>query len=325
MATTVGALINEHPAFVDEATAMMPQSNKAWTHSYLPIKKLRMHTYMNADMFTVTANFDVFAPENDDDVLRMQQEAHRPNVRRYRLYSEEDGISWFHNEVSNVLLPAFHRYPIVTQTSHHPPPHGSERVDFSYIVQGLEGGRERPNIAIGEFKRNIIRRVAWQEGNLDSVQSQFSRELRGYAHKYNCPQIFCFDNTTFLMLQFRISKPEDILTNCTVDCWVFPRDNVGGTPIRYAFYRLLVQGFRRVQGMRRFNTPINNTLAESCTFFSGKPHWRLADGTSTSSPFGCTRKVDPVTGGVYWLDQSGEELVDDNGNRLWDTGPFWLV
>ncbi|KIH89746.1 hypothetical protein SPBR_08993 [Sporothrix brasiliensis 5110] len=262
MATTVGVIVNEHPAPVDEATDMMSQSNKAWTHSYLPIKKLRVHTYMNADMFTVTANFDVFAPENDDDVLRMQQVARRPNVRRYRLYSEEDGISWFHNEVSNVLLPAFHRYPIVTQTSHHPPPHGSERVDFSYIVQGLE---------------------------------------------------------------FRISKPQDILTNCTVDCWVFPRDNVGGTPIRYAFYRLLVQGFRRVQGMRRFNTPINNTLAESCTFFSGKPHWRQADGTSTSSPFGCTRKVDPVTGGVYWVDQSGEELVDDNGDRLWDTGPFWLV
>ena len=66
---------------------------------------------------------------------------------------------------------------------------------------------------------------------------------RSYAHKYRCPQIFCFDGVYLLMLQFRINKSvDDIrLTGCAVDCWVVPRENHGrGCTLRYALYRFLV-------------------------------------------------------------------------------------
>ncbi|KAM7210611.1 hypothetical protein V8F06_014001, partial [Rhypophila decipiens] len=102
---------------------------------------------------------------------------------------------------------------------------------------------------IGEFKRCLVSRREWQSGKLMPSQQGFSRELRGYAYLYRCPQVFCFDNSTFLMLQFRAAKLDAIRDpDCTVDCWVFPGKNPNGIPLRFAFYRLLVQGFRRCQG-----------------------------------------------------------------------------
>lgn len=146
--------------------------------------------------------------------------------------------------------------------------------------------------------------------------------LARYAYKYECPQIFCFDHQTFLMLQFRAATPADIRTS-DVDCWVFPRDNQGGTPLRYALYRLIVQGFRRFQGMRRFNTPLHNSYSSQLTFFSGKPQWVDMTGHHTSYPFNYKRKVDSASGALYWVDEDGNDVVDLDGNRVWDTDAFW--
>jgi len=100
-----------------------------------------------------------------------------------------------------------------------------------------------------------------------------------YAHKYECPQIFCFDHEKLLMLQFRADNPEHIKdTDYGVDCWILPCENPRGTLLRYALFRFLAQGFRRAQGYwpveydrnsRSWPPPLYRE------FFSGQPVWKI--------------------------------------------------
>ncbi|OAA63632.1 hypothetical protein SPI_03795 [Niveomyces insectorum RCEF 264] len=115
MAFTVLDALNDHPTAPVEDTFMQSQSSKSWVKDFLPIKKLLVHTYLTPDGSSVLANFDAFIPESDDDLLRFGEVAYPPNKRHYKLYSESDGIDWFHSEISNVVLPAFFRYPPITQ------------------------------------------------------------------------------------------------------------------------------------------------------------------------------------------------------------------
>ncbi|KAF4505566.1 hypothetical protein G6O67_007500 [Ophiocordyceps sinensis] len=81
-------------------------------------------------------------------------------------------------------------------------------------------------------------------------------DFRGYAHKYECPQIFCFDGQTLLLLQFRAREPKDIAeADCAVDCWVIPRINRWGSTLRYALYRLLAACTRLPTPPGDFRTP----------------------------------------------------------------------
>jgi hypothetical protein len=72
--------------------------------------------------------------------------------------------------------------------------------------------------------------------------------LNRYADRYACPQVFWFDNSNFLMLQFKATERVSIKdANCEVDCWVLPRQSINGSTLRYGLYRLLALGFRRCQ------------------------------------------------------------------------------
>jgi hypothetical protein len=61
------------------------------------------------------------------------------------------------------------------------------------------------------------------------------------------------------------------------------------------------------------------------SYFSGKPQWRDSTGHHTSRPFNYTRKADPVSGGLYWVDELGNEVVGADNGRVWDTDAFWQV
>src|ERR1700760_3594996 len=90
--------------------------------------------------------------------------------------------------------------------------------------------------------------------------------------KYNTPQIFIFYSDVFLMLQFRAESLSDIqFEECPVDCWIIPSENDGGMAIRYAFYRLIVQGFRRCQSMSELPVNLQGRCPDHCRFFSGAP------------------------------------------------------
>ncbi|KAK3317210.1 hypothetical protein B0T19DRAFT_479337 [Cercophora scortea] len=141
----------------------------------------------------------------------------------------------------------------------------SETID---VVYALDHPRlENRPLAVGVWKRNIIDPVPWQTGRLrpSGFQSNLSRELRGYAVKYKCPQVFCFDGVFLLLLQFRAATREDLKKeDCEVDCWILPRKNsVGGCTLRYGFYRLLAQGFRRCQGLRGRSVTVGGFAPES--------------------------------------------------------------
>ncbi len=169
------------------------------------------------------------------------------------------------------------------------------------------------------------------EGVSDTLVSPFfssypitNQQRKRYAHKYQCPQIFCFDHGNLLMLQFRARDATRIKdANCEVDCWVFPRRNEGDTPLRYALYRLLLQGFRRCQGhWPMANMSLRGVTPHHREFYNGQPVWKMADGRYSAHPEGCYRKVDASYGAFYWVDPDGNEELDEQGNRMWDTEGF---
>ncbi|KAK0655405.1 hypothetical protein B0T16DRAFT_451094 [Cercophora newfieldiana] len=299
---TVDRLLQEHPTNPVHNPKYVTQSDKAWAQRYPAIRNLI---------------------DSDDTILRASVEARRPNDRPWRLECEADCELWFHTEISNVVLAAWNQYPRVTQSSHIKPPREnniSEEVDSMYCVKD---GQTKTVLAIGEMKRNLIKPRYWQAGNISSSSNQekLSKELRGYAAKYRCPQVYCFDGETLLLLQFQATREADIEdANCRVDCWVIPREN-SYTTFREALYRLLVQGFRRLQGNRAQQHPTLGSFTSPLRqFYNGRPAWRTGDGRlSAEHPEGYYRVVDVYTGAMKWVHEEDPDFaVWETDSGLWE-------
>ncbi|KAK5654461.1 hypothetical protein OQA88_7372, partial [Cercophora sp. LCS_1] len=118
-------------------------------------------------------------------------------------------------------------------------------------------------------------------------------------------------------LQFRARNPENIrAADCPIDCWVIPAAGSACT-LRYALYRLTVQGLRRCRSALA-NRPLTvGSLTEHRReFFTGRPVWRVDGQSYANRPEGYVRLVHAATGGLYW----GHELVEDT---VWETDAFW--
>lgn len=201
MTYSVATLLGQHSSNPCRDTYLCSGSYKPWARSFPPITQLIVHTRVQgggggvgdqAGGNAITqANFETaFLPEYDDDSLRLQEQGNAPNERSYRLNSEEDGVTWFHTEISNVVLAAFKRYPHILQTSHEKPISESSRddhtVDVAYSVytgsdsSSSSSSMPRKHLVIGEFKRGLIAPGQWREGRLRSeTQKNLSQELRG--------------------------------------------------------------------------------------------------------------------------------------------------
>lgn len=180
MATTVGWLLQQHPNNPIKDTYSQSDSSKSWAKEYPAISKVRVHTSFQGQDALV-ANFDdAFIGEHDDESLRLNEPAHPPNYRSWRLNSEADGVLWFHTEISNVVLSAFASCPGIIQASHEKvldEERVDQIVDTSYSIPY---GNERLPVAIGEFKRGLLRLEHWQSGRVRAgPQATLSRELRG--------------------------------------------------------------------------------------------------------------------------------------------------
>ncbi|AEO59667.1 hypothetical protein MYCTH_2308128 [Thermothelomyces thermophilus ATCC 42464] len=245
---SAGELILQNSTNEIDNPKYITRSDKEWAHEYAGIENILLHTTPGYGGNTVHATFDsAFLPLDDDEERRMTEPANPPNERSWRLETEADVEHWWHTEVSDVVLAAWARYPGIVQTCHTKPLSDvniPENVDATYAIYI---GNQRKPVVIGEMKRNLINRREWEAGNVTSSQQKLARELRGYADRYECPQMFCWDGETLLMLQFRATSPWDIRrADCAVDCWVIPITK-STCSLRYALYRLLVQGFRRCQ------------------------------------------------------------------------------
>ena len=173
--------INQDPDnFVDE-TGYTSQSNKAWAQRYRPISNRIARTRIREEDGYTDTDFDsAFLPMYADDHLRLSEHCVAPNHRQWRFEVEADCESWFHAEVSNVVLSAWANYPAVLQSSHNKPPREdriTENVDILYSFK--KEGVKYP-LAIGEVKRNLINPSNWQSSDpLRGSQDKLSRELRG--------------------------------------------------------------------------------------------------------------------------------------------------
>jgi hypothetical protein len=119
MSTTVRSLLSEHSSNPVQDTGYYTDSRKRWQEKYTSITKFRVQTQVQNNG-CVTANFDPFLPLQEDDELRLNELAHPPNRRSWRLASKADAGNWFHHEVSNVVITAWAKYPNLLQTAEAP-------------------------------------------------------------------------------------------------------------------------------------------------------------------------------------------------------------
>lgn len=124
------------------------------------------------------------------------------------------------------------------------------------------------------------------------------------------------------MLQFWAdyrSKIRD--AKCEVNCWVIPGENGGGCTLRYCLYRLLVQGFRKCQGLRSYEVCLDGVRPSFRQFYSGRLVWNIHGQSPEYHPPGYARQIDNSCGAFYWA-YNGTPCLD-GGDKVWDTPRFW--
>ncbi|RSL86981.1 hypothetical protein CEP52_015658 [Fusarium oligoseptatum] len=317
--SSVQSLIFQHPTNSVNNLDITSYTSKTWAKSYVPLRRYRLHTTMDMDSGEVTrVDFDTaFLPLMEDEEKRMSEIGQPPNARHWRFETEADIEHWWHTEVSDVVLAAWQRYPAIVQTDHTAPlgdKNIPENVDSTYAMYL---GSSRAPVIIGEMKRNLIRVDAWCQGTVNEAQQRLAQELRGYADKYQCPQVFCWDGRTLLILQFRAQTASQIRNeDCEVDCWILPL-NTGICTFRCALYRLMVQGLRRCQVGTPGPLTVGGFTETHREFFSGQPIWSLNGNPSYTHPDGYSRVVDKETGALGWVHS------EQDPQGAWETGAIW--
>lgn len=181
---TAGYYILRHSSNRRESSDYRTVLNKEWARRNKPIANLVVHTGVGPDG-VVYANFDEgFLPLYHDDTLRMSEPCEDANVRQWRFETEADCENWFHAEVSNIVMAAWTAYPTVMQLSQSKPPTAGPIPETADIVYSTKIGNTKHILAVGEIKKSVIDRGAWQSGQLPAggEQQRLSQELRQYVH-----------------------------------------------------------------------------------------------------------------------------------------------
>lgn len=177
--SSVQSLIYDHPSNFIANPNITSYTGKTWVKSYAPIRRYRLDTAIDETGMT-HADFDAaFLPLMNDEEKRMSDVGHPPNSRHWRFETEADIEHWWHTEVSDVVLAAWHRYPTIVPTDHTNTPgdvNVPQSVDSTYAMY-IQG--ERAPVIIGEMKRNLIQANEWIRGDPGEPQRVLSRELRG--------------------------------------------------------------------------------------------------------------------------------------------------
>ncbi|PHH75735.1 hypothetical protein CDD80_2156 [Ophiocordyceps camponoti-rufipedis] len=124
-----------------------------------------------------------------------QPGAGRTENRRFKMASVRDDIA---KHPENETMQNYD-LAMLQVNQNKPPNRGRElySIDSAFFTRTPNG--EKVMLAIGEMKRRILVFEDWQDGDISGspLQVRLSQELRGYAVKYRCPQVFAFDGHTF--------------------------------------------------------------------------------------------------------------------------------
>jgi hypothetical protein len=177
---TIQDLLMQHSTNPVDDTENSTNHVKDWAKNFLPIKKVEVRTYEGEDNW-IYADFDeAFLPLSEDDKARLAHLGNPPNYRQYRFESETDHSIWWHTEVSNIVITAFHSQPAVVQQAEVKPFTDERVVETVDIVYSMRPFSTRFALAIGEMKRGGIKELEWMSGKITSPRQQnLSRELRG--------------------------------------------------------------------------------------------------------------------------------------------------
>ncbi|KAF5252257.1 hypothetical protein FANTH_2813 [Fusarium anthophilum] len=282
---TAQQLILQHSTNPVNNPGYETRTDKAWARAYKPIKKVTSHTMAGADGRTYADFEDAILPLQADDESRFRQGLCR--------------------RIAGIGGSRPKQTPISEENI-------AENVDCVFSVRM---GNTRRTVAIGEMKRNLLEED-WQDGTIVSAsQKKLSQELRGYAYKYRCPQVFCFDGSLLILLQFRAYRLESLKDEaCPVDCWTIPIEG-SSCSLWYGLYRLLAQGWRRCQGEFASPFTVGGFVPCSREFYTGLPIWEINGGRQNSHPTGYQRAVHNENGALIWT---------HNVNPTeWETGAFW--
>jgi hypothetical protein len=200
----VGLLLKQFPSHtVQSYVTASSSSAKEWAQIYhgLSRNSLLVHSIGGLPA-SPSVQVDLttgFLPlRTPDEELRVKEPAYPPSRRHHEFHTEADIETWWHAEVSNVVLAAFHQHPKVVQVSNYTPRHGdvAETVDVGYLVEVEEKTQdlisEFPKVfahkyplAIGQIKKRAINLEKWLSGDLGDVederesQQNLAKELRG--------------------------------------------------------------------------------------------------------------------------------------------------
>ncbi|KAL2754542.1 hypothetical protein ACRALDRAFT_1063345 [Sodiomyces alcalophilus JCM 7366] len=110
------------------------------------------------------------------------------------------------------------------------------------------------------------------------ICKRLGKEMRGYAFKYDCPQVFVFDSRYLLIFQFRAKEGDKIQSaDCEVDTWLIPRSRRDGdqSSMRWAFYNMVWRGWMRLVGQLSAAIPVQlGSYRREIEYWSGRPVWR---------------------------------------------------
>ncbi|PHH76572.1 hypothetical protein CDD80_1433 [Ophiocordyceps camponoti-rufipedis] len=317
MASTSRDILALHPrTSLVEKTDAHEGTIKPWAVEYDPIpnKSLIVHEGFQDNAACL--------PNYADDEARLGTPSWPANKRHWRLSTVGDCQHFFNAEIAGAVLHAWYNFPGVSGVFACEPGAGSQKevVGLSFVVPNQRGKGETC-LAFGEFKLNFIKGDLWRAKDIDGSEEQklLSQELRGFADKFACPQVFAFDGETMVLLQFRATTREEIRdADCSVDCWVLDRGETGAT-MRQGLNMLLAQGFRRYQGGLALPQPVVGSYTpHSRLFYNGQPLWQDGGVVGPDHPEGYTRDVDVKTGCVVWA-KAGE------ADRYTETGSVWEV
>lgn len=239
---------------------------------------------------------------------RMKRLTSSTNVFHELIEQETDVTRDFQRHLSLPCRQAWDGLNVFERSQSGPPgaTTDSKTIDhyFSLMVESHEYC-----LCAGELKPwGVIQKDEWSGAKtMGTVTKRLGQEMRGYAYKYDCPQVFVYDSRHLLIFQFHATTREDIRSqDCLIDTWVIPRSSQShgvNITMREALDTLLRCGWMRVVGQlsRRSNIQIGEWMQEF-EYWSGRPRWRHCSLNSIrlSHPDGYRRKYDAGAGRWYW-------------------------